>query len=205
MAIPKFDEFTRPMLEALAEQPGPVPIAGLYERAVDWAGLTPEERTQRLSNGQQTYKNRVGWALTWMKHADWVVNSRRGYWAITDSGRERLERDGALITAAELRPFADPRTRERRTKAVLEAPTEDQTLTPWDQIDEALRLIRQSVKADLLQRLHDETADFFERIGTPKAMWRVCLNPRLSRWCSSGGGMRSSPFAVGPPMRRKRS
>lgn len=172
MALPTFDAFCRPVLEVLALHDGALDKSTLFARVAEAARLSPEDREARIGSGQSTFENRVGWACSWMKHAGYVENPSRARWAITAPGRKRLQQ-GTLITAAELRPFADPRARAQRgagspggsdasspASSLLSSGLEQ---TPDERIDEAVADIKRELQADLSERLSNVSATFSEQ------------------------------------------
>jgi restriction system protein len=169
MATPTFDAFCRPVLEVLSAISTPMRKADLMEAVADRVNLPDTERSEVMESGQLTYQNRIGWACSWMKHADWVDNPSRAMWVITAAGRARLQALGP-ITAAELRPKVDPRVKvigpavpegQPSLPTTQGAPFVD-LRTPDEKIDEAVRDIKQAVGSDLLSRLKSMSPVFFE-------------------------------------------
>ena len=67
MAVPGFQTWFTPFLNALSD--GQVHlITDLYQELADQMKLTPEDKKELLPSGkQQTYKNRIGWARTYLE------------------------------------------------------------------------------------------------------------------------------------------
>ena len=166
MALPTFDAFCRPVLEVLASRGSPMKKSELMEAVADRVHLPDAERNETIGSGQLTYQNRIGWACSWMKHAEWVENTSRAMWAITEQGQARL-RNPQSVTAGELRPKVDPRVKgassadEKPVPVLMTAATLD-LRTPDEKIDEAVRDIKQAVASDLLARLKSMSPAFFE-------------------------------------------
>lgn len=162
MPIPTHIEFSLPVLQALAANPEGMSRTVLYERMSEWAHLTPKDRAELIGSGQETYKNRVGWACTWLRIAGLVANPARGRWTITPAGKERLRRNAAPFTHAELRP---PRPGEEggtvAEQLVLDIATAE--ATPDERINAAVAEIHAALRAQLLARLKANTPAFFER------------------------------------------
>src|SRR5687768_11116814 len=80
----------RPLLVMLADEKER-PVQVIRETLAEQFGLTEEELEERLPSGrQQTYVNRVAWALAHLKGAACVESPRRGVYRITDRGQQLL-------------------------------------------------------------------------------------------------------------------
>lgn len=67
-------------------------LAALYEELADQMNLSEQDRREKLPSGKQlTYKNRIGWARTYLKKAGLIESPSRGLCRITDRGRSELE------------------------------------------------------------------------------------------------------------------
>jgi len=91
MAIPGFKVFLKPVLEIMASE-GSVanPRHTLVSLVKDKMGFSDEEASEQLESGGLRLKNRVGWALTYLKKAGLVKFPRRGTAEITLEGRNFL-------------------------------------------------------------------------------------------------------------------
>jgi hypothetical protein len=90
-SIPNFQVFMRPLLDVLAEQPAPIRASRVYDLVADRMGLSEEARQQTLPSGRtRTFRNRIGWASTYLRFADLVAAPNRGHWVITAAGKEVL-------------------------------------------------------------------------------------------------------------------
>jgi restriction system protein len=71
-------------------------LAGLFQ-------LTAEERAALLPSGRQhTFDNRVAWAKIYLERADLLASPRRGYFQISERGREVLSKPFLGPSAPEL-------------------------------------------------------------------------------------------------------
>jgi len=168
MAIPTYVDFIEPLLRYLSRQQQPVPTAQAANAAADALGITSEERLARLpSGGQAVYRNRAGWAHDRLKRAGLSSSPKRGHWQLTPVGREYAARNQTL-SQQQLEELAyvdaDSRLRPRDSggpAAVVEAiPLAE----PNERIDSALREIRDSVAAELLELLGRGSPTFFEQV-----------------------------------------
>lgn len=176
MAIPDFQTLMLPVLRYMGDGARHSPREAIAALA-DQLGLSDDERAQRLQSGPTgVFANRVGWAVSYLKHAAVLASPERGRYVVTDRGRDILKSPPERITIAYLAEHS-PEFREfratagTRRKIVMKAEwrqgdpaePEDQR-TPEEQIDAAERELRAALERDLLDRVKASSPDFFERI-----------------------------------------
>jgi restriction system protein len=173
MAIPDFQTFLKPVLAHVAERRWRA--ADLIARIAEDFGLTAEERAQLLPSGRQpVLANRVHWAITYLVQAGLLRRPARGECEITDAGRALLAEAPAALDVAELArryPSLQAfRERRRDNGAAASRPLApaaaavEAALTPEDRIERAIAEIEQKVRAELRERLREQTPAFFERV-----------------------------------------
>lgn len=131
--------------------------------------LTDEELRVLLPSGRQAkFRNRVGWARTYLSKAGLLTTSKRGYFSITKAGQQALAGNPTRIDAPFLRQF--PSFVEfKETKHEPEA-TETVTLlsetkeSPEEQIESAHTQLTRALAGELLTRIQAAAPDFFERL-----------------------------------------
>ncbi len=172
MAIPDFQSLMLPLLRQLAD--------GAQHRAADvvaaLAGefrLSPEEMAEQLPSGRANkFANRVHWARQFLKSAGLVENPARGFFRITDRGREELRSPPERISIRYLYrypEFAEWRSRSAEAaaqgngSAVTEEP-EGSDLTPQEQIEAAHVQLQVTLTAEILERVKAAEPVFFERL-----------------------------------------
>ena len=107
MAIPDYQSIMLPLLQFSGDQQEHS-LRETIEVLADQFNLTDQERKNLLPSGQQaTFDNRVGWARTYLKKAGLVVNTRRGYFQISERGREILKQPPKKITVKYLKQFSE--------------------------------------------------------------------------------------------------
>jgi restriction system protein len=179
MAVPTYDRFIEPLLRYLGQHPQGALARDAHEAAAMTLGLSEADRQELLPSGAQLiYKNRAGWAHDRLKRAGLSSSPRRGFWQLTDKGREYAQRFPAQLSPEELERlalgFIDVRLRPTAEGAASpQAPTvaEIQQATPAsavaspdDRLEQALKEIRQTVLAEVLDALSRVTPTFFESI-----------------------------------------
>src|SRR5438132_10360084 len=89
MPVPTYDRFIEPVLRYLVGRPDGAPARDVYDGVSTAVGLSESDRAELLPHGQQTvYTNRVGWAHDRLKRSGLSRSLRRGFWRLTDAGRE---------------------------------------------------------------------------------------------------------------------
>lgn len=173
MPIPSFFEFINPLLLFLAQQPDEVPISQVYEALADQAHLSDEDRKALLpSQVQAVYKNRIGWAHDRLKRAGYSASPRRGYWRLTDEGRQAAKKNPKGFAEKDLTRLAYP-SRDVRLRpegsddnggheARDDAAALQVKQSPDERIDDALRELRESVAGELLEIIGRSKPRFFE-------------------------------------------
>lgn len=87
MAIPKYDELMKPLLEAVSDG-NQYTMKSLEKILASKENLTDEELAEMLPSGRQTvFKNRVGWAKTYLKKAGLIDSPARATIVIRPSSR----------------------------------------------------------------------------------------------------------------------
>lgn len=163
MSVPTFDQFIFPLLQVLAKAPNGLRAAEAHERVAEHVQLSPEARSIRLSSGQRVYQNRIGWAHDRLKRADLSETPRRGLWQITAKGRDFLGTHPQSIDEATLREIATVKPASQNEDAsTATSPELPPVASPEEQLDEAVRQINESLAAELLDLIHENSPDFFE-------------------------------------------
>lgn len=168
MAIPDYQTLMLPVLTIAAEGETRVPLAA--EKIADRLGLTEDEREEMLPSGKQRLlHNRVHWAKFYMSKAGLIDSPKRGVFAISPAGRQLLASSPGRIDVETLKripafaEFYSSSTTSTETTLPL-ATSSVSDATPEEQIDAAHAVLTAALKADLLQRILDQSPYFFERL-----------------------------------------
>jgi len=167
MAVPGFQEMMLPILE-IANDGNEHSLRETTEAVANRLGLTDADRSELLPSGRQTtLANRVGWARTYMAKAGLLESTRRGYFRITDRGREVLSRRPSGLGTADLEKFAEFREFKalRHERPIEDEPAEVATSeTPEELMEAAHQKLRDTLAAELLQAVQNCSPAFFERL-----------------------------------------
>lgn len=172
MAIPSQTEMFQYLLNLMAGYPEF--SRGQAKTAVcEKLKLSEAERAQRTDSGAAVYESRVGWAVSWLNDAGYLVRVRRGVYTVTDAGRAVLkERLSLPDFVARLRADRDIRLRGS-VQTVLpeseEAAGLDET-SPIERLDSAIAEMRDQLSGELMETImsiEGRAGDtFFEKIVT---------------------------------------
>lgn len=176
MAVPTYDKFIEPILRFLATQPDGTVAHEAHEAAAQALGITDADRQELLPSGTQpVYKNRAGWAHDRLKRAGLSKSIRRGFWRLTNQGREFAAQHPGKLSPKEVEQLAlgfidvrlkpGPSDQILASKAITHSP--EQTLvvaSPDDRLGDAIAELRRSVAAELLEALAAVSPSFFETI-----------------------------------------
>lgn len=168
MAVPDFQTFLRPMLEAVSDGHARK-IRDLAPEISSRFKLTEADLEDLLPSGKQTrFNNRVQWAATFLNAAKLVVRPSRGVIAITARGKEELSLAPPKITVQYLMKYSEFKTFRGygNENQVTSPPVAEQseTITPAEQIEIAYQNIRKSLAIELLEKVKNSTPAFFERL-----------------------------------------
>jgi len=169
MPIPDYQTLMLPVLRlaATAEQR----VADAAERIADDLGLSPAEREEMLPSGRQRLlHNRIHWAKFYMSKAGLIASPKRGRFIATETGRALLASSPAHIGVKELKDYEGFRefysgqkpSDDNATPAAISPLVE--TGTPEEQIEVAYQALHSALRAELLERIVQNSPAFFERL-----------------------------------------
>ena len=172
MSIPDFQSLTLPVLRLASL--GEVRISEAVERLAMEFALTAEERSQLLPSGRQTtFANRTHWAKTYLGKAGLVESTKRGYFRITELGRQLLSAPPERIDlkflsrypgVQQFRSAAGEKDAEEVALSPLPTTIAADILTPDEVVRRAFRQLEVALADELMQRIRAGTPGFFERL-----------------------------------------
>jgi restriction system protein len=159
--IPKFWEIFKPMLEFLSDQKIHS-MSEVEEYLAKYFKLTEEERKKLLPSGkQELFKNRIGWAKTYLYKAKLIDTPERGKVVITDRGLEELKNSPQKIDVKYLMKFPEL---VEFLKAHKSEKVSQGEISPEEEISQKIEEINKIVKDELLNKILNAPPDFFERL-----------------------------------------
>src|ERR1700733_5561345 len=104
MAIPDYQSLMLPVLSVAAS--GEIGMKDTVSRLAEQLRLTPDELATLLPSGKQTvFGNRTHWAKKYLAKGGLVESTRRGYFKITSTGQQALDKRPPRIDNAFLEQF----------------------------------------------------------------------------------------------------
>jgi restriction system protein len=168
MAIPDYQTCMLPFLRHLGDEKEHS-LRDAEEALAERFNLTPAERAELLPSGQQgIFKNRIGWARTYLKKAALISAPRRAVFKITERGMQTLASNPSRIDAkfleqwpefVEFRDISKPGTEQVQP---IELPL--MTTTPEEAIELAYQGLREQLALELLSRILSCSPTFFEQL-----------------------------------------
>ncbi|GAC1463564.1 MAG: hypothetical protein PVSMB1_13900 [Gemmatimonadaceae bacterium] len=127
MPVPTYDRFIEPILRYLVAHPDGASAKDAHDASASALGLTDVERAELLPSGvQSVYKNRAGWAHDRLKRHGYSTSRKRGFWKLTEAGRDFANANPSPLPEAVVERLAadkhDVRLRQSDQAQVLEAP-----------------------------------------------------------------------------------
>ncbi len=161
-----------PLLTFVEKTEGETSTAEAVETIAKQLGLTEDELKEMLPSGiQSTFFNRVGWASTYMKKAGLLEATRRGYYRISERGRELLRQQPKVINVKVLKQYPEflefqqlKGTRSGEKADSLDNHSDSSVATPSEALETAYENLRDELVDELLARLKKSSPSFFERI-----------------------------------------
>lgn len=133
--------------------------------------LTEKDISETLSNGSTVYAGRVGWAKTYLKKAEMIESSQRGYISITSAGRALLASNEPITNAVLARSssafceFYQHKVSDDASTAPTPAEAHEETPeTPQETFERVYTLINDQLADDLLTEVLNQSPAFFEQL-----------------------------------------
>lgn len=172
MAVPDYQSVMLPLLKFAEERKTEISTDDAVEALATSLGLTEDDLKEMLPSGlQRTFVNRVGWATTYMKKANLLESTRRGYYRITPRGQELLRKKPAIINVKTLKQYPEflefqklKGTRSGEKTTTAKESLDASTATPSEALEAAYENLRDELIDELLTKLKQSSPSFFERI-----------------------------------------
>lgn len=166
MPVPDFQSIMLPLLNLLKNKEC-YALSDVVNKLAQDFNLSDSDLSELLPSGKQPkFRNRVGWARTYLKKAGLLEQPARGIMKITDKGLDVLKKNPEKININFLQKF--PEFIEFRTinkdSIKIEEEEIDREETPDELIEKGYNLIRADLGQELLHKLKDNTPAFFEKV-----------------------------------------
>ena len=169
--IPKYEEVMLPFLKHLADKKEHS-LSETVDALAEYFRLTDDEIRELLPSGSQpVFRNRVGWARTYMKKAGLLTSPKRAHFKISDKGLELLNENPTEITTKFLTRYDDfvefkSIKREKKSGTVsqseiFEANTDQ---TPEESLEHAYQKLKSDLAKEVLDIVKSCSPAFFEKL-----------------------------------------
>ncbi len=173
MAVPDYQSLMLPLLQFTARKESETSTSEAVEALAKELSLTEDDLKEMLPSGiQSTIVNRVGWASTYMKKAGLLEATRRGFYQITDRGKELLKKRPKTINVKLLKHYPEflefqqlKGTRSGDKVVESKGTSEVSTATPSEALESAYENLRDGLADELLGKLKKTSPSFFERVN----------------------------------------
>ena len=114
--------------------------------------------------------NRIHWAKFYMTKAGLLASPGRGRFVATDAGRALLSQQPARVDVQSLlnypafREFYKASGAKNDGPAIMAQPPGADDSTPEEQIEAAYQAVHSSLRAELLERIGQNSPEFFEQV-----------------------------------------
>lgn len=152
----------------MAADGGEYSLREAIENLAQYFSLSDEERQAMLPSGRQaTFDNRVGWARTYLKKANLLQTTRRGYFQITAKGKSTLAERPIEINVKYLErfpEFLEFKNFKREPSSSENLPIQIQDKTPEENLETIVQGLNQDLASELLDNIKICSPSFFEAL-----------------------------------------
>lgn len=169
--IPKYEEIMLPFLKYLADgkEHG---LSETHDFLAKQFKLTDEEQRELLPSGRQPiFRNRVGWARTYLKKAELITSPKRAHFKISDRGIALLKENPTQITSKfltrydEFKEFQSVK-KDKSDNGQVPSPQviNNTDQTPEESLELAYQKLHSELSNELLDIIKSSSPYFFERL-----------------------------------------
>ncbi len=163
--IPSFQDLTKPFLEYLIDEKVHT-IREVEEYLAMYFKITDEERHQLLASGKQAiFRNRVGWARTYLYKSGLLNVPQRASIVITQSGLKVLKENPERIDIKYLMRFPEfVEFHKSHDTGEIKGKERSIDISPDETIAQKIEEINYILKSELLDKILKSSSQFFERL-----------------------------------------
>ncbi|MFZ2499268.1 restriction endonuclease [Methanosarcina sp.] len=173
MVIPDYQSLMLPLLK-YAGDGKEHRIRDAVEKLAEEFRLSEEERKELLPSGQQAvFKNRVGWASTYLKKAELLNSGKKGHFSITQRGLNILKENRSSIDVNFLKRYGEFNKFYNGDKQIeidkpgifsIECMEKKEELDPEEFLEIAYQKLHKELVSELLSTIKKCAPTFFETI-----------------------------------------
>lgn len=162
MAIPKFRDFLRPVLEVFSERgESTTTRSELVDLVKHKMSISDEDATERLESGGYRLRNRTDWAITYLKKANLIQSPSRGQFKITPTGQNFLKEHNGPFRGKDLLRFSGFQAfcgHDEKGQS-LSQDTSDENIDELNP-EEKIELGYKEIKSNLVSELQEKILEF---------------------------------------------
>lgn len=166
MAIPGYQKFMFPILKFLYDGQTKSRTS-IFNAMSKTFKLTTQQLNETLpSQTQPTYKNRIGWAITYLKKAGLLISSTRANFQITDEGKKIVDNNITNLDSKYLEKyesFVEFQNLSHKQDD-MQFGTNNQDETPLENIVHSFEILKKDACDELLNKILGQSFDFFEQL-----------------------------------------
>lgn len=167
--IPTYEEIMLPMLKYISDGEEHS-LSEVHDSLAEHFEVDEEEIRELLPSGQQPiFRNRVGWARTYLKKAGLLTSPKRAHFRITDRGSDFLKENPSEITSKDLTRFEEfvEFQTVKKPKSKKSDVTDDEKIsdqTPEEVLEYAYQKIKNDLANELIEIIKSCSPAFFEKL-----------------------------------------
>lgn len=170
MSIPDYQTLMAPLL-ALSSDGRERRFRDAVDELAERLGISEEDQTELLPSGRQAvFRNRVGWARTYLVQAGALESTRRGFFQITERGMKLIQEHPHRVDNSILESFEEFQEFKRRKTAGVALSEEEahveiaESETPEDAMARAYKKLRREMESEILSIVSSVSPAFFEQL-----------------------------------------
>jgi restriction system protein len=134
--------------------------------------LSPEDREELLPSGTRRLQNRVGWCCTHLKSAKLIEYTRRGFFRITERGKQTLGSNPAALSLRDLDRFpehyewfhAEKKKEASGANEDTRSSGDAGTVTPEEQLVKLTAELKRKLAVELVDQIKSMNPYRFEKL-----------------------------------------
>lgn len=168
MAVPDFQSMMNPVLDIYTQNGSELRPRDIENEVAERFNLTEEERNEMIpSNIETVLRNRVSWAVYYLFRADLLERPKRGYYRITDIGKNENQ-SNKTINVEYLKKFPSfvdfSQINNKKDIQNDNSNISEESQTPDEMMSKAQELYKDNLQSELLDKLKQIDPVRFEQI-----------------------------------------
>ena len=128
-------------------------------------GVSSSDQQIKNSGGEPTVRNRLRWAIHYLRHAKCMEKPSRGKYVITDRGKDLRKNNGMNISSADLKKFEEfTDFINNTTDSNVKEKTTTENLTPIENIEKNSNQLKEELIIELRKKIFELSPYFFEKL-----------------------------------------